>query len=150
MKLLSCFALAAVLLGGAGCGSKSQVDQKASYVVKYGESLNSVRQSQGVQPLPAGWDCTVTETQIAWTAPNQQTPGFIGKTVTLTSANGSVKTEEDAYLLSNDMPRNAITIISQFDGDKVTGQTARKETATPEGKPVPIEDAKKQIKAVVK
>lgn len=152
MKLLSYLVLGISLVVAAGCGGNknSQVSLVSAYNAKYGESRNSVRQSQGVQVLPQGWNCTAADTQATWTSPTPNDVGFVSKSVVLEAPNGAVKQEEDRFVLTTDMPRKALTIISQFDGDKVSGQTACMENATPEGKPIPMEEAKGLIKTVVK
>lgn len=152
MKVLSSLALSLALLSVVGCGPKknNQVDLVKEYDTKYGEAKNASRQSQGVQPLPQGWACSATDTQISWVSPNTDKPGFVSKTVQLSKANGDIVQEEDRFILSIEPPRKALTIISKFDADKVTGQTARKENATPEGMPIPLEEAKTLVKAVLK
>jgi uncharacterized lipoprotein YehR (DUF1307 family) len=152
MKLLSSFVFGIVLVAVAGCGGKknSQVNLMDEYNAKYGEVRNSIRQSQGVQPLPQGWTGNASAKQVAWTSPTPNAPGFVSKIVLLSGPKGSVTQEEDRFLLSAEMPPKAVSIVSQFDGDKVSKQTARKENATPEGLSIPLEEAKQLIKAVAK
>jgi hypothetical protein len=139
-----------ILTIAVGCsGEKNRsADLKKDYIAKYGEARNAVRQSQGVQSLPPGWDCEVSAVKMVWTSPTPTVPGFIGKTICLAVPGGRVEQEEDTFLLTAEVPRNAISIITQLDGDKAGGQEARQSIGTAEGKAMPIKDAKKLIQAI--